>query len=93
MKEKTKPKKPTTKRIYKDEYLSLYSDAHNYIIEIGTKRFNYGSLRGLFYGILQKKLRGYINQKSFENVTEFKEIHEQAIAYVKNVAINMVDWK
>jgi len=92
-KKKTKPKKPTTRKCYEDDYLTIYTDSYNYIIEVGSKRYNYGSLRGLFYSILCMKVKGKLSQKCFETVKEFQAIHDEAISYVKMVAVNMADWK
>ena len=92
-KKKTKPKKPTTRTIYKDDYMTLYTDSYNYIIEIKSKRYNYGSLRALFCSILRMKARKKLSQKAFEDAEVFQSIHDEAVDYVKSVAINMVDWK
>jgi len=54
--EKGKKKKRETKLVYKDDKVSLFSDTYNYMLVIGSSRYNYGSLRGLFYGILGHKI-------------------------------------
>ena len=90
---KEKKKKRETKLVYKDDTVSLFSDAYNYMLVIGSSRYNYGSLRGLFYGILSRKIKKKLGENSFKDVEEFREIHVQAIQEVKHIAINMADWK
>ena len=93
MTEKGKKKKRETKLVYKDDKVSLFSDTYNYMLVIGSSRYNYGSLRGLFYGILGHKIKALLTKNSFKDIKEFRDIHEAAIQEVKHIAINMVDWK
>jgi len=88
-----KKRKRETKLVYKDDKVSLFSDTYNYMLVIGSTRHNYGSLRGLFYGLLSHKIKGKLTNSSFKDIKEFREIHVQAVQEVKNIAINMVDWK
>ena len=88
-----KKRKRETKLVYKDDKVSLFSDTYNYMLVIGSTRHNYGSLRGLFYGLLSHKIKDKLTDNSFRDIKEFREIHVQAIQEVKNIAINMVDWK
>jgi len=90
---KEKKKKRETKLVYKDDKVSLFSDTYNYMLVIGSTRHNYGSLRGLFYGILSRKVKEKLGENSFKDIKEFREIHIEAIQEVKEIAINMVDWK
>jgi hypothetical protein len=90
---KEKKKKRETKLVYKDDKVSLFSDTYNYMLVIGSNRYNYGSLRGLFYGILSHKIKQKLTLNSFKDVKEFQEIHNQSVIEVKHIAINMVDWK
>ena len=90
---KEKKKKRETKLVYKDDKVSLFSDTYNYMLVIGSTRHNYGSLRGLFYGLLSHKIKDKLTDSSFKDIKEFREIHVQAVQEVKNIAINMVDWK
>ena len=90
---KEKKKKRETKLVYEDDKVSISSDTYNYMLKIGSVRYNYGSLRGLFYGILSDKIKRKLGPKQFEDIEEFREIHNQAIIEVKHIAINMVDWK
>jgi len=88
-----KKRKRETKLVYKDDKVSLFSDTYNYMLVIGSTRHNYGSLRGLFYGLLSHKIKDKLTDSSFKDIKEFREIHVQAVQEVKNIAINMVDWK
>ena len=88
-----KKRKRETKLVYKDDKVSLFSDTYNYMLVIGSTRHNYGSLRGLFYGLLSHKIKDKLTDNSFRDIKEFREIHVQAIQEVKNIAINMVDWQ
>jgi len=90
---KEKKKKRETKLVYKDDKVSIFSDTYNYMLVIGSNRHNYGSLRGLFYGLLSNKIKRKLGQSALEDIKEFQEIHNQAIIEVKHIAINMVDWK
>ena len=90
---KEKKKKRETKLVYKDDKVSISSDTYNYMLVIGSNRHNYGSLRGLFYGILSHKIKSMLGENSFKDVKEFQEIHNKAVQDVKEIAINMVDWK
>lgn len=90
---KKKKKKRETRLVYKDDRVSLFVDTYNYILVIDYNRHNYGSLRGLFSGLLRKKIKTKLGMNSFKDVEEFRAIHEKALREVKDIAINMVDWK